>query len=138
MDYSLYYEYGDWIPHKNGHFLRCPMCKEDFIGRKNRIYCREACKTKHNNDLAAKRKKAADPGIISFTNNQNILKQFYPQSMGEKEIPLQLLTASGFDPYGLHTPVKLKNQSGDWKKMGKYAYRLKEKNQLVMIVSLNK
>ena len=137
MDDTVYYEYGDWIPHKNGHLLRCPMCNKTFFGRKNCIYCGKACKTKRNNDLAAKRRKEAAPGIASFTNNVDILKRFYPQSRGEEEIPLQLLTASGFDPYGPHTPVKFKNQSGDWKRMGQYVYRLNEKEQSIMIVLLD-
>lgn len=63
----------DWDSHMGTYRHTCDSCGIEFHGRKNRQYCTEKCKARHNNELAAVRKKKAEKLVHAEREANEIL-----------------------------------------------------------------
>lgn len=87
---------------ENAHRLErvkaCPVCGETFSGRLNKVYCRTACRTLYNNDLARERRLEEKRIAGGLLRNHQILKTLLDEA-GQDRITMDTgaLGALGFD-----------------------------------------
>lgn len=96
---------GTWLSEANGFVHQCPICKERFTGRKNRVYCSRNCKTRKATDVAAKRSAQTAESRLTLRKCIEVLEYVYPKSRGIEYIPVEQLRRAGFPskPYFVQT-----------------------------------
>ena len=124
----------DYNPVKGGYKKTCPICKEVFYGRENKIFCNKKCKSvkayqkdKRKNSLIKKDKDA-------MLNNALILEKLNIEYNGSP-CPLKRLLKEGFEE---NVPIKLilDNKSNQWKAIGQFAYRnIDDQNLIITKIS---
>jgi hypothetical protein len=63
-----------WIPHMGQFRHHCKYCGGEFLGRENKQYCAPTCKSRFNNELAAKDRLATIGSSKAILNNINVLE----------------------------------------------------------------
>ena len=89
--------------------IKCP-CGKSFLGRSNRIHCKQSCKSEVNNARVAERDKFVNEIDKILMKNRKILAQLYTL-FGEQELTGAMIKSSGLD-----NPFKTNNgrmKSGD-------------------------
>jgi len=125
----------DWVPSQRGFKKHCPVCGEQFIGRKNRLYCGSACKARTNNDLASERREEHLAVSSSLIKNSEILKEVMFFHTGDSAIvPIEALMSKGFDPEAPARRVQM--MGGVWVQYGDYAIQAIEGHNQVRITKL--
>lgn len=114
-------DYGIWSPQEGGFRKTCQVCKRVFVGRKNRLYCCGRCRSRRNNDLAAKAKKENEKYTGAYLRNHEILKRLLEDEDGFfAEVSMDTLKAHGFDELG---PTTRFQHHGDlWHRVKDIAY----------------
>lgn len=123
----------DWLPHHRGFHKECPKCEGTFIGRKNKIYCSDACKNLVNNELAAEKRLKERDLVGAIIKNERILESvmFECEIGQELTVPVWELTEKGFDSTA---PMKRSNREGQlWFVIGSYRF-YKQSNDYVRIL----
>lgn len=122
----------DWLPHQGGFRKECPECEGVFIGRKNKIYCSDPCKARHNNDLAALKKAAENRNTASLLKNIEILTEAMTYCTGERiTVPMDTVLSKGFDPHAPNTRVSRGDDT--WFRFGDHVIRVNENNGTIDI-----
>jgi hypothetical protein len=95
------------------HSLTCQRtgCKEEFFGRRNKLYCSPECKAEVNNSKAANKRKARNPIEKQLARNYDLLLLFRDK-IKKLEIELETLIEMGFNPSLL--PTDRPNYSGSY------------------------
>ena len=124
------YQIGDWVKSENGFRKRCPTCREEFTGRRNKTYCNPICKQRTNNDTAKVRNTKNKRVTTSILKNYNILETYHQLDKEITYVPFELLKQSGFiDSYFSGT---VKDTDGiQWFKIGEFLYRRKDSKILI-------
>lgn len=125
-----------WIPQKRGFKYVCPICNDEFIGRKGQIYCGKVCRARRNNDLAAKRKieqgKLVDPYLL----NVEILKnEMIGRENEVNAVPRIKLEALGFDEKAMNKRVNSEGML--WFRFGDWLIQLSSNNTEAEIKHIN-
>ena len=111
-----------WQSHIGKYLHKCDECGDEFVGRKNQLYCNAKCKAKHNNELAAI--KLSQERIItdSILRNAQIIDSMLHGKEGDiLNVKMELLKAKGFDP---DAPKSTMIMDGDlWYKIDQWAFR---------------
>ena len=118
-----------WHPNNGSYLHTCDECGQEFLGRKNKLYCNDKCKAKHNNELAAHKREDEKSIMQSAVRNVDIIKA----ELGglENEVisrSKEPLLAKGFDPQAPSTRVLLNGEA--WFTVGGYAYRSVDDNEI--------
>jgi len=125
-----------WIPHLGKFESACKQCGSIFNGRKNRLYCSDACKARFNNDLAGTKKLAERKITSGYLTNLEILMELMKGS--ENEIlahSMSYLNSLGFD---ISAPFNRIILEGDvWFKVSDYAFKPLETTQEVELRKLH-
>jgi len=113
---------GVWMPHSRGFLKTCPVCNDEFIGRKNKTYCTLVCKNRFHNDNNAEVRAEERLMSKSLINNERILASYFLET-DERRVSVSLneLTAKGFDMNGQNTEVK-DNAEKSWFKVVNHAF----------------
>lgn len=127
-----------WLPHRRGFQKICPVCHEDFIGRKNKVFCTSACKNRHHNDANAEQRAHEREISGVLIKNERILRELMRDHVTEeaKQVSRETLDLIGFDQKG---PF-IATQSGDgtrWFKVGAFVYRCLPDNKTYLVQRLN-
>jgi len=101
----------------------CPTCSKEFFGRLNKKFCCEDCKSDFNNRKAADLKKEL-PDNKLLQKNYLILKELYPESMGEVGIETTMFYKKGFDFQAPSRKVKTHKYGFECYLNNGYAYRV--------------
>jgi hypothetical protein len=128
-----------WTPQFNGYKKACPVCKVEFVGRKNKVYCGKRCKTKYNNGLQLDRRDAERLITEPLLRNIEILREELAQ---HNSFPITVssekLRIKGFDHHAPRTSF-VDSQSGKtWFRFGDYAICPDEQKQLVAITKISR
>jgi len=110
---------GKWLPHARGFQKPCRVCNDDFIGRKDQIYCGKVCRARRNNDLAAERKIEQRRHVDAYLLNIEILKNEMIGYENEvKNVPVIRLETMGFNKEAQNNRVNSEGmlwfRFGDW------------------------
>lgn len=127
----------DWLPHHGGFQKECPVCDGRFIGRKNKIYCSDACKARYHNDLHAQRRLEQARHTSSLMRNIEILKEALSYTTKETiTIPMQTLLAKGFDS----TAPAIRAMNGDVLNLiyGDFVVQVNEEDETVDVQAITK
>jgi hypothetical protein len=114
----------------------CPVCKIDFFGRKNSIYCSPECKISLNNENAANRKERVAEQILMLQKNAEILAHFYDEKLAPVEVDKDELLKKGFYEKGPYIRLILKDQ-GELYQIGNYVIESKLGTKTITIMKLN-
>lgn len=88
---------------------KCLNCGEEFIGRSDKKFCGDQCRSLFNNQIKREHEKLILDINKTLRKNRKILKQFNPE--GKTTIRKEYLVKSGFDfRYYTHT-FKTKNDN---------------------------
>ena len=112
----------------------CPICLEEFTGRKNKIYCSLTCKSIFNNNKASQlHSELIDEKVM--LKNYRILKKFYESSQSLKKIEVVEFLREGFDFKCPSRKVKSPINGYELFIVHKYAYRVifQNGNQYIVI-----
>lgn len=74
----------------------CPQCGEEFVGRRNKIYCSTPCKTVVNNAHYIERNSTARVFADKVRENRNILDALH-KLFEKKEIPGNVIKSTKLD-----------------------------------------
>jgi hypothetical protein len=124
----------DWRPAERGFLKTCPVCDDEFIGRKNKVFCTSACKNRHHNDANAELRAHEREISGLLIKNERVLRELMRDHVtkGAKQVSRETLDLIGFDQKGPFIAI----QSSDgtwWCKVGKFAYRcLVDKNAFLI------
>ena len=113
---------------------KCPVCLEEFTGRKNQIYCSINCKSRYNNKKAFElRTELVDNKVM--LKNYRILHKFYEISKGANPIEIKEFFKEGFEFECPTRKVKSPIDGFEFNVIHKYAYRIinKEDKQFIAI-----
>lgn len=128
----------NWRPAQRGFLKTCPVCEDEFIGRKNKHFCSLACKNRHHNDRNAEARleeRAISRSLISNVRVLNKLFEVHPD-VKSLRVGLTRMKELGFDFEGPVTEIASKGKS--WFKVGKdHAYRVDSEQQKVIISKIN-
>lgn len=128
----------DWRPAERGFLKTCPVCDDEFIGRKNKVFCTSACKNRHHNDANAEL-RAHERDISSILiKNERVLRELMRDHITEeaKQVSEESLDLIGFDQKGPFIAIK----SGDgtwWFQVGAFAYRYLPDKKTYLVRRLN-
>ena len=87
---------------------KCPVCKAEVKGRKDKIYCSESCKSSHQYEIRTKNESFYLKVERQLKTNRKILKRY--NQTGYTTLRKEVLLQQGFDPrYFTHY---WKNQKG--------------------------
>ena len=105
----------------------CPTCKNEFKGRKNKVYCSIPCKSHHNNKKASKlRNELIDNEIM--TRNYQILKDLYENSNGENQFEVTELIQKGFHFIAPFRRMKTPRNGYEYLVIHSYGFRILNRN----------
>lgn len=62
---------------KGLYFHVCPECREEFWGRKNKVYCSDECRHRKNNRTAQLRRKPTEKDVKDLRSAHLILDELY-------------------------------------------------------------
>lgn len=129
----------EWIPEKNGFFKKCVRngCAVTYIGRLNKNYCSDKCKTRVNNDKAIALRNETKDNNLKIQNAIKITQKILGENLGEKRLKNSTLYEMGFS-FSLPTSkLKFKNSQWDWNRISpSYAFRID--NDSVILININK
>ncbi|HBS87426.1 MAG: hypothetical protein A2W91_13695 [Bacteroidetes bacterium GWF2_38_335] len=122
-------ENGKYLPEENAYSHICPVCKKEFIGRRNQRY-HPKCKIKLNNDLAREKNDLVKKQMAAYRKNVMILDSIYKKhnesDQGTVIVDLSLIRQSGFLFDAPIYPIKNKENNVEWYAVGQYSYRVQE------------
>lgn len=124
----------DWRPAERGFLKTCPVCEDEFIGRKNKIFCTMACKNRYHNDANAEQ-RAHERGISGILiKNERVLGKLMRDhhTGGAKQVTIETMNLLGFNQKGPYTTVY--SEDGlRWFQVGIYAYRYVPEKKICLI-----
>ena len=106
---------------KGRHFNTCPVCGEDFWGRKNRIYCDDPCRHFKNNRAAEEREKSTKDEIQSYKRAYKALSQLYKEH-GEEWFNAKKLNQPDLNKQHPKESLLRKQDNSAWIKLGNLYY----------------
>ena len=125
-----------WMPHSRGFLKTCPVCKNEFVGRKNKVFCTTACKNRHHNDANAElRAEEKEISGMLVRNERVFKKRFQESDQKTLNIPIEVLENNGFDMTGPTTEIQDKSGT-TWYKLVNYAYKVNLDKQSLTITKL--
>lgn len=97
-----------WLPKQRGYLLCCPVCEEEFVGRRNQRFCCEACKNKYHYEQRATAREKEGRWVKPMRNNIRILEALMKHVEKDTSLPMSenVLKAMGFD---FEAPVQRMN-----------------------------
>ena len=127
MDLSDY-KIGEWIPELGKYKKICALkeCRSAFPGRKNRDHCTDFCKTKKNNDIAAKRRELAKRYTDATLKANNLFLDLIEDWDGMNAISKDQLFHKGYTQFAPGRSAKYNKYHGDWWCIGAFAHRKEE------------
>lgn len=128
-------EPGTWLPKEKGFVHECPICKERFIGRKNKVYCSQSCKTRKATDVASAR-NALIPKSRIMIKCAEALEAVYPMSQGKKWIPYKKLLEAGYVSSVPTEITKRDDFDGTLKRLGYFEFAVDRKNKKIIIFKI--
>lgn len=98
----------NWRPDQRGFLKTCPVCADDFIGRKNKRYCTTACKNRHHNDRNVETREQERAISYTLLSNDRILKRLFTDVPEGKtlRVSLKRMKSLGFDVDGPVTEIE--------------------------------
>jgi len=115
------------------HSHNCPTCKKDFTGRLNKKFCCDDCKTSFNNTKASNlNKELTDNKILK--KNYLILKELYPDSLGEEPVEIKKMYMKGFDFMAPNRKVKTHKNGFECYIINSYAFRTLNNNPTQQLI----
>lgn len=128
----------NWRPAQRGFLKTCPVCDDEFIGRKNKVFCTNACKNRHHNDANAEQRAHERDISGLLIKNERVLRELMKDHVTEsaKHVSMETMEVIGFDQKGPYTTI----QSGDgtiWFKVGSFAYRYLSDKKTYLIQRVN-
>lgn len=85
-----------WVPDKGTFLHECKYCGTKFHGRENKLFCTAACKSRHNNEIGAKKRKAMKDVSMGILQNARILEKLL-NGQDSLHISKEELESNGFD-----------------------------------------
>jgi hypothetical protein len=107
-------------PYTHPHI--CIECKEEFFGRRNRIYCSLTCKTSANNLKAAKRRSGVSDQTRMLEKNSQILGDLCMEKNGPVSTNINKLRELGFRENGPNIRL-LDYNNNEWCQVGLYVLK---------------
>jgi hypothetical protein len=125
-------KYDVWSPQERGFKKQCQTCNQEFVGRKNRFYCCDQCKSRKNNDLAFDRRQIELSKFGPLLRNGEILQRIFESSDNDiVEVSMDSLERQGFNSKAPCVPF---SQAGeDWFQVDEHAFRLINSERIVEI-----
>jgi len=101
----------------------CPVCKKEFEGRKNKVYCSFICKSHFNNNKATVlRSELIDSKAM--LNNFRILKEFYELTENGNPIKIGEFYKKGFNFEGPSRKITSPKKGYKFYLIHSYAFRI--------------
>ncbi len=118
--------------YKNGrHFNLCgfDLCREEFYGRLNKLYCSSECKQAHNNRKTSRVNKATKGADLKIKKAVRIIMGiFKPDEYGRLTVSAVDLASRAF-PFDLPTlTIKDDRYNGNMYSFGSYCFYQKDGN----------
>jgi hypothetical protein len=118
---------GGIIQRRGPHFKICKCsCEQKFRGRRNQEFVYTWHKDNFHNMKKAERDEEMKPINDMTKTNHRLLKEFYPQSRGEKSINFSPLLRRGFDSDGLTGLSKNNSNGRDIIEVHNYSYSISD------------
>ena len=127
----------NWRPDQRGFLKTCPVCADDFIGRKNKRYCTTACKNRYHNDVNTEQRAHERHISGILIKNERVLRELMRNhtTNAPKQVTIETMKLKGFNLEGPYTKVYSENRM-KWFKVGEFAYRLLPDKKVFMIEKL--
>ena len=127
MDLSSY-KVGQWIPELGKYKKICALkeCRSPFPGRKNKDHCTEFCKTKKNNDKAAKRREFAKRYTDATLKANTLFLSIIKDWDGINTISKDQIFHKGYTQFAPGRTAKYNKYHGEWWCIGSFSHRFKE------------
>jgi len=109
--------------HPYSHPHICLECRNEFFGRRNRIYCSTACKISANNLKAAERRSGVSEQVSMLERNSQILKELYLEKQGPVTISSEQILGRGFFENGPNIRL-LDAHQNEWCQIGFYVFNI--------------
>lgn len=108
----------------------CLDCQKPLIGRADKKFCDDQCRTSYNNRL-----KVQDHSLMKHINqilkkNHQILQRFNPD--GKKKLKREVLLQHGFD-FNYHTHIYKTQKGGNYVFCYEYGYLLLENDEVLIV-----
>jgi hypothetical protein len=128
----------NWRPAQRGFLKSCPVCTDEFIGRKNKRFCSTACKNRHHNDANAEQRARERDISGILVKNERILRELMKNHITEdaKQVTIETMELIGFNQKGPYTTIQPKDGTR-WFKVGLFAYRYLPDKKSYLIQRLN-
>ncbi len=122
-----------WSPKLKGFEKTCPVYQDVFIGRKNRVFCSDPCKARHNNDLAAERRIEEKRHTSAMLNNINIFERLFREDEFGLilNMSVQELIELGFDSKAPTNRITIDGEP--WMAVGDFIYKLDDKGDVEVL-----
>ena len=75
---------------------KCPVCQQEIMGRKDKIYCSLSCKSAHQYELRQEQEAYFYKVDRQLKKNRTILKRY--NKIGKTTLKKEVLMAEGFNP----------------------------------------
>ncbi len=126
------------MPQYHGFGKTCPVCREEFIGRKNKVFCTSTCKNRYHNDANAEVRAHERELSSILVKNERVLRELMKDHITEdpKQVRIETMDLLGFNQKGPYTTINTK-ENIKWYKVGKFAYRYLIDQRVFMIHKLN-
>jgi predicted nucleic acid-binding Zn ribbon protein/hydrogenase maturation factor len=125
MDFSIY-EIGEWIPQIGAYKHECFLCNEPFVGRKNKKYCSEKCKSHFNNHKAQRINHQVKEEVTRLKKSQLIFGRICKVPGKVYTVTKSQLIELGYNKSVPTRIIKDDDFHGDWNLVGGYAYKIIE------------
>ncbi len=88
-----------WLPHRRGFQKICPVCHEEFIDRKNKVFCTNACKNRYHNDANAEQRAHERDISGLLIKNERVLRELMKDHVTEsaKHVSMETMEVIDFE-----------------------------------------
>ena len=121
----------------NSNYRECVVCSKEIYGRSDKEYCSRKCNNSVNNEKRKAEDTLLGPFINQYRNTYKALNALFPESKGERYLPLTLAIQNGFDFKSPCTKFKVDELPYELTRIVNYAYRIDPKSHSIIIYKLD-
>lgn len=121
----------------SSEYRTCEVCEEEIQGRSDKEYCSRKCNNKVNNERRREEELLLKPFLKQYRDTYRSLKKIFPESNGEKYIPLTNAIQQGFNFKSPCTKFKVDELPYELTRIANYAYRIDPTNHTIIVFKLN-
>jgi hypothetical protein len=116
--------------------MTCKVCGRPIFGRSDKEYCSRKCNNDFNNDKRKDDEEILRPFINRYRNSYYALKSLYPESKGERYLPLTKAIQLRLELNSPDNKFKAQELPFELTRIANYGYRIDPDNHTIIIFKL--